>query len=89
MVEIKSMFINGEWVKAQRGKYFDVRNPATGEVIAKVPEATESDVSAAIDAAKESFNDGVWSRLSPGDRSNLLLKDAEMLDSRKDEFIRI
>jgi betaine-aldehyde dehydrogenase len=89
MVEVKRMFINGEWVKSESGKYFDVRNPATGDVIAKVPEASESDVSAAIDAAKESFDEGVWSRISPADRSNLLLKVAEMLDSMKDDFIRI
>ena len=53
MVEVKSMFINGEWVKSESGKYFDVCNPATNDVIAQVPEASESDVSAAIDAARE------------------------------------
>lgn len=79
MVEVKSMFINGEWVKSESGKYFDVRNTATNDVIAQVPEASESDVSAAIDAARESFDEGVWSRISPADRSNLLLKVANQM----------
>ena len=79
MVEVKSMFINGEWVKSESGKYFDVRNTATNDVIAQVPEASESDVSAAIDAARESFDEGVWRRISPADRSNLLLKVANQM----------
>ncbi len=83
------MYIDGEWVDSSDNKFFEVRNPSTGEVIAHVPEATSEDVNRAIDAANRSFNDGSWSRLPPGDRSNVLLKVASLLESNLNEFIKL
>lgn len=88
-MEKYKMFINGNWVNSKNEEYFDVRNPATGQVIAQVPEASEVDVSEAIDAASESFDSGSWSKIPPADRSNVLLKAASMLESRMDEFIKL
>ncbi|QCR22255.1 NAD-dependent succinate-semialdehyde dehydrogenase [Pontibacter sp. SGAir0037] len=48
-------YINGQWVKAKSGKTFDVKNPATGEVIASVTDLNREDVRHAIDAA-----DAAW-----------------------------
>jgi succinate-semialdehyde dehydrogenase / glutarate-semialdehyde dehydrogenase len=48
-------YINGRWVNANSGKTFDVTNPATGEIIAAVPDMDRGDVSKAIDAA-----DAAW-----------------------------
>ena len=89
MAERFKMFINGEWTNSENDKYFEVRDPSNGSVIALVPEASESDTSKAIDAASDSFESGVWSKLPPGDRSNILLKVAGMLESKTDEFVKL
>ena len=88
MQEFK-MYIDGEWVNSSQGNFLDVKNPATGENIAKVPSASKDDVNKAIDAAGRSFQSGVWSRLSPGERSSILLKVADILESRTEEFVKI
>ncbi|MBL8103505.1 MAG: aldehyde dehydrogenase family protein, partial [Anaerolineales bacterium] len=46
-------YINGEWVKPSVKDYFDVINPATGQVIAKTPLGTKADVESAAKAAGE------------------------------------
>ena len=53
------MLIGGEWTKASPRKTFDVFDPASGEVIAKVPEASPADVDRAVRAARAAF-DGGW-----------------------------
>jgi betaine-aldehyde dehydrogenase len=88
MQEFK-MYIDGEWVNSSKGSFIDVKNPATGETIAMVPSASKEDVGEAIDAAGRSFHSGVWSRLSPGERSGILLRVADILESRMEEFVRL
>ena len=88
MQELK-MYINGAWEDSSSGKQIDVKNPATGQVMAQVPSASKDDVKRAIDAAKDSFNSGTWSKLPPGDRSNALLKIADLLEREADEFIKL
>ena len=51
----KKLFIDGAWVDGSEGKTFKSINPATGEVIAEIAEATIDDARAAIAAAKKSF----------------------------------
>lgn len=60
---------------------FDVRNPATEEVIANVPLGTKEDASSAIDAARESFDSGAWSNKTPAERSQILWKLADLVEA--------
>jgi len=53
MVEQLKMYIDGEWVEAESGETFEVKSPATGQVLAVIPKATVDDVKKAIDAAEE------------------------------------
>ena len=48
-------FIGGRWVKARATEFFDVHNPAVGEVIGRTPLSTIADVDAAVDAAAKAF----------------------------------
>src|SRR5262249_62177033 len=48
-------FIGGRWVKARASSYFDVHNPAVGEVIGRTPLSTSEDVDAAVQAAAQAF----------------------------------
>ena len=59
-------FIGGEWRKPSSDPALDVLNPATGEVIAKAPSGSATDVAAAVDAAAAAFPE--W-RATPPARS--------------------
>ena len=61
----EELLIGGRWVAAESGERFDVTNPATGETVGTVPDGSEEDVRAAIDAAAEHWRDG-----SPSPRSS-------------------
>ncbi len=80
MPEQYKMFINGSWVSARSGETFDVINPATEEVIAKVPKGGKEDAKAAVEAARKAFGSGVWSGKTPAERSLLLMKLADAVE---------
>jgi betaine-aldehyde dehydrogenase len=85
-VEIKN-FINGEERPAADGGSEPILNPATGEEIATAPLSGESDVDAAVQAAKEAFEE--WSETTPGERALALLRIADALEEDADELSRI
>ncbi|MEA2327781.1 MAG: aminomuconate-semialdehyde/2-hydroxymuconate-6-semialdehyde dehydrogenase [Thermoanaerobaculia bacterium] len=80
-------FIDGKFVPPRSGAYFDDINPATAEVIAAIPDSDERDVDDAVRAAKAAFP--AWSRTSTAERSNLLLKLADLIEKNLDELARI
>ena len=84
MKAVQQLYIGGEWVKPEKAQYFNVLNPATAEVIAKVPKATVGDVKRAIDAAEEAFNRGPWPKTIPGDRAKILWKIADAVEAEID-----
>ena len=64
-------YINGEWVKPSVKEYFDVLNPATGEVLAKTPLSGAADVDAAAQAASAAFpvsRSATWAPLKSATR---------------------
>ena len=83
MIEILN-YINGELVKSQDGEKMDNINPATAEVFSTVPKSKKSDVDAAVESASRAFP--FWSGLSNEQRSEWLIKMAEGIKSRFDEF---
>jgi phenylacetaldehyde dehydrogenase len=83
------MLIDGRFVLAASGKTFPVYNPATGEVVARVPEAEAEDVNRAVSAARRAFDEGPWSKTSPSQRGQLLWKVADLLEANLEEFAEI
>ncbi|KAK4133161.1 aldehyde dehydrogenase [Trichocladium antarcticum] len=77
------LFINNEFVEGVDKKTFEVINPATEEVICSVSEATEKDVDIAVAAARKAF-EGPWRRVTPQQRSILLIKLAELCEKKLD-----
>jgi 1-pyrroline dehydrogenase len=65
----------------------DVLNPATGEAIAQVPAGTAEDVDAAVEAAKKALPG--WLDSTPGERAEVLLKLADLIDQNADELAEI
>jgi phenylacetaldehyde dehydrogenase len=88
------MLIDGKLVHAASGKTFPVYNPATGEVMAHVPEADAVDVDRAVRAARRAFDEGPWSqfsanRISPSQRGRMLNKLADLLEQHLEEFAEL
>ncbi|MFD2611029.1 aldehyde dehydrogenase family protein [Paenibacillus gansuensis] len=81
-----SMFINGTWVQALDGRQREVRNPATGEVIAYAAEGSAEDAKLAIQAARAAFDSGVWCDLPAAVRAAYLFDIAGKLDERAEEL---
>jgi succinate-semialdehyde dehydrogenase/glutarate-semialdehyde dehydrogenase len=76
-------YIDGQWVGADSGQTFEVTNPATGEVIARVPQMGEAEAERAVVAAHKAFKQ--WKRKTAKQRSDLLQNwYALMLDNLED-----
>jgi len=71
-------YINGKFVEPKSGKYFDNTSPISNEVICSVARSNEKDVDAALDAAHAAFP--TWGKTSITERSNILLKIADVLE---------
>jgi len=83
------LLIDGKWVAAKSGKTFDVEDPATEEIVAKVPAGEKADIDAAVAAARRAFETGPWSRISPSDRSRLVWRLGDLLEQHADEFAEL
>lgn len=82
------LYINNEFVRGVEGKTFEVINPTTEEVITSVHEATEKDIDIAVDAARAAF-EGPWKKVTPQERSNLLLKLADLAEKNSEKLAAI
>jgi aminobutyraldehyde dehydrogenase len=80
------LLIDGAFV-AGEGDAENVLNPATGETLARVPEASADQLHKAVSAAHRAF-DG-WSETTPADRARLLLRLADAIEARAEEFARV
>ncbi|MFD0668298.1 phenylacetaldehyde dehydrogenase StyD [Ramlibacter sp. MAHUQ-53] len=83
------MLIDGAWAAADSGATFEVFNPATGEVIARVPQASERDVDRAVQAARRALVSPQWRGLTPYARERLIHKLADLVEAHGDELARL
>ncbi|MFO0790143.1 MAG: aldehyde dehydrogenase family protein [Pirellulales bacterium] len=79
-------FIGGKWVPSNSGKTFETIHPATEEVICEVAEGDKEDVDAAVDAARNAFENGPWSKMDARDRGALINKLADLIAEEADEL---
>ncbi|MHB8219440.1 MAG: aldehyde dehydrogenase [Acidimicrobiales bacterium] len=79
MKDYDRLFIGGEWVAPHGTATIEVISPSTEEVVARVPDATEADVDAAVAAARQAFEHGPWREMTPADRGAILAKVAETI----------
>src|SRR5271165_6819220 len=86
---IPLMLIDGKMVGAASGKTFEVYNPATGAVIANVPEGDKTDVDLAVAAARRAFDDGSWAKVSPSEKGRMLWKLAELIERDLEELAEL
>ncbi|KGA95674.1 betaine-aldehyde dehydrogenase [Alkalihalobacillus alcalophilus ATCC 27647 = CGMCC 1.3604] len=81
------LFINGEYTNSRDEKFFEVYNPATGEVIARAAKATKEDVDRTVEAARMAFESGKWPRTSHTKRARILNQIAAVMRERFNELV--
>ncbi|KAJ6169727.1 hypothetical protein N7485_007073 [Penicillium canescens] len=80
-------YINGKWTDSRSGKTFDVINPSTGDLIAKLPELSKEDVRIASGLALAAFEK--WKLISPKLRGAVVRKWAQLLMENTEDLGRI
>ena len=83
------MYIDGKFVDAKSGKTFDVYDPSTEAVIAKVPAGGPEDVDRAAKAAHRAFYEGGWKGVSAQERGRVLFRLAERIRARRSELAEL
>ena len=83
-VKTYKMYYGGQWHDAADGGHFDVHEPYSGKLFARVPTGGPQDAAAAIQAAAEAFP--AWAATPPAERARLLLKAGEIVKRRRTEI---
>ncbi|MBW4818402.1 aldehyde dehydrogenase family protein [Rhodococcus qingshengii] len=78
------LFIDNQWVDGESGDTIESVNPATGEFLTRIPNATAADVDRAVQAANRAF--GTWRTTTASERANALLKIADLLEADAERF---
>jgi aldehyde dehydrogenase (NAD+) len=88
-IESGRLLIGGEWVEGS--KTFESFNPATGEVLTRIVEASAGDVDRAVQASRKAFEDraGAWRKMSAGERGRLIWKLADLIEKNIDELAEL
>jgi succinate-semialdehyde dehydrogenase/glutarate-semialdehyde dehydrogenase len=83
----RRLLIGGEWVDATGRATFEVTNPATGEALTSIADATPADGTRALDAAVAAQKE--WAATEPRARGEILRRAFELLTERADDFARL
>ena len=83
--EKNQLFIGGKWVNPSEDKYFPTINPADGEVLSQVAEASAKDVDQAVQAARKAY-ENTWSKMSGANRGKYLFRVARIIQERAREI---
>src|SRR5579864_3200994 len=88
-IEPGRLLIDGQWVEG--AKKFDTINPATGEVLTQIAQASTADVDRAVTSARRAFEDrnGAWRKLSASERGRLIWKLADLVEKNIDELAEL
>ncbi|MED0965768.1 CoA-acylating methylmalonate-semialdehyde dehydrogenase [Bacillus paramycoides] len=86
-VQTLKNYIGGQWIESTSKQVEDVPNPATGEVIARVPLSTKEDLNRAVATAKEAFR--TWSKVAVPRRSRILFRYQQLLIENWEELAKL
>ena len=81
------LFIDGHNLASQGNASIAVVNPANGQAIAQISDATQADIDQAVTSARQGFN--TWSRTSPATRAAVLFKLADLLEANREELAQL
>ena len=80
-------FVNGLWTDSKNGKTIEVNNPATMEIVGKVPNFTAEETKSAIDHAEKAFQS--WKNTTAKERSIILKKWSDLIIEHVDDLAKI
>lgn len=83
------LYINGEYKTASSNATFDVIDPSTGNKIATASEPNENEVNLAVQAARNTFDNGEWTQMPAQERSNILYEFARLLKEHREELAEL
>lgn len=86
--QVQPMLLAGEW-KGEGHELEDVRDPATGQVIARVPRGTRDDVDTAVTASRAAFESKEWRGMDPAQRARIIWKLAQLTNQHTQELALI
>src|SRR5580692_12799345 len=86
VVKDQPLFIDGRFVDSSDQKTFATINPATGETICQVAEASAQDVDAAAKAARKALESGPWKTMDAADRGKLMFKLADLVEENAEDL---
>ena len=88
-IEPGRLLIDGQWVDGS--KKFDTINPATGEVLTQVVEASREDIDRAAQAARRAFEDGggPWRKMSASERGRLIWRLGDLVEKNIDQLAEL
>lgn len=81
------LFIDGEFIQSTSNEWIDVTNPATQEVIAQVPCATDAEMAAAIASAEKAF--ATWKEVAVPERARVMMRYGALLKEHQEELAGI
>jgi hypothetical protein len=77
-VEVHGNFVDGREIEAGAGQMLDIRNPATGDVIARIPNSTAEDIDRAMQSARAAFEGKAWGGMDIRSRARLVNRLADV-----------
>src|SRR5258708_18761308 len=89
VVEIHGNFVDGREIEAGSGQMLDVRNPATGDVIARTPDSTADDIGRAMKSARAAFEGRAWGGMDIRARARLVNRLADAFEGNLDQLYRL
>jgi len=79
--------INGQWTESSTDRWIDVHNPATNQVVTKVPHSTRDEMEAAVESAKNAFK--TWSRTTPLARQQIMFRYQQLIKDNLKEVAKL
>ena len=88
-VEVHGNFVDGREIEAGQGEMLDVRNPATGDVIARIPNSTRDDIDRAMTSARAAFEGNAWGGMDTRARAKLVNRLADAFEANLEPLYRL
>src|ERR1700723_4020890 len=88
-IEIHGNFVDGREIEAGHGAMLDVRNPATGEGIAQIPNSTADDIDRSMKSARAAFEGKAWGGMDIRARARLVNKLADAFEANLDQLYKL
>lgn len=83
------MYIDGQFKVSSSGETIDSIEPSTASLITAIPSATEGDIDLAVTAARNAFDNGVWTKLKPNEREKIMHRLADLIEEHAQTIAEI